>query len=376
MGEGTAVSFQEVSLTLGNGSNRKSILSSINLQIAEGEIVSIIGPSGVGKSSVLRLMAGLGSPTTGKIEVFGERVMGPPRNLGLVVQDYAASLLPWLRVRSNVTLAMGRQVLARQEKFSRAKALLHSVGLADSETKYPWELSGGMQQRVAIARALAGNPRLLLMDEPFASVDAQVRLELEDLTREIVTEAGITSVFITHDIDEAIYLSQRVIVLGGNPATIVADLQVKLPEPRQQLATRALPEFHQYREELHEHLGLTGGTNSRQYLSKPRDTSQQARGASGSSHKALERGSETLVRESLTHTLRNIGLHAIHDSGNEEEFVRGVIDFSLREIIIDSLSEMELCIGIEEEFGVSISVGVTFSKAGEGKGMKQAAVGG
>jgi NitT/TauT family transport system ATP-binding protein len=167
----------------------------------------------------------------------------PPPGLALVFQEYTRSLMPWLSVRRNVTFPLAARGLPKAEQESRANAALTEVGLDGFEEKYPWQLSGGMQQRVAIARAVAYQPSVLLMDEPFASVDAQVRADLEDLMLRVQKDTGVTVLFVTHDIDEAVYLGERVLVLSHRPTTVRAEVQVPLSYPRDQLATRALPEF-------------------------------------------------------------------------------------------------------------------------------------
>jgi NitT/TauT family transport system ATP-binding protein len=165
----------------------------------------------------------------------------------VVFQEYGRSLFPWLSAHGNVELPLRH--LPRAERHRRAAAALASVGLADVPDAYPWQLSGGMQQRVAIARALAYRPRVLLMDEPFASVDAQTRSDLEDLLLQVWERYAVTIVFVTHDIDEAVYLADRVLVLQA-PATVSLAADVDLPRPRDQIATKALPEFTRLRSEL------------------------------------------------------------------------------------------------------------------------------
>ena len=173
-----------------------------------------------------------------------------PDDLAVVFQDYSRSLFPWLSVQKNVEFPLRWRPISRAERRARAQEALEHVGLAGVGGKFPWQLSGGMQQRVSIARALASRPALLLMDEPFASVDAQTRFELEDLTRRVQREQGSTVLVVTHDIDESVYLSDRVLVLSKSPASIVADLRVGLPADRDQITTRESAEFVALRGEV------------------------------------------------------------------------------------------------------------------------------
>ncbi|MHA7778018.1 ABC transporter ATP-binding protein [Roseibium sp. M-1] len=243
------LSIKDLGKTYGQGKNAFVAVDNLSLDVRSGEFVCILGPSGCGKSTLLKMISGLMAPTTGSVEMFGVEVKGVPDNLGVVLQDYSRSLFPWMRVHSNVAFGLHSLKLDARERRERVATSLKSVGLAGHEQKYPWELSGGMQQRVAIARAIAYRPQVLLMDEPFASVDAQMRAELEDLTLEIHRTYGMTTVFITHDIDEAIYLSNRVLVLGTRPGRLVAEIPVELPEERDQIATREIPEFVKLRAE-------------------------------------------------------------------------------------------------------------------------------
>ncbi|WP_411720261.1 ABC transporter ATP-binding protein, partial [Mycetocola sp.] len=183
------------------------------------------------------------------------RVTAPPSTLREVFQHYSRSLLPWLTVRDNVELAQRYQNISRQQRESATADALDSVGLSGHVDKKPWQLSGGMQQRVAIARALAYQPKLLLMDEPFASVDAQTRAELEDLTLQLWSDRKMTIAFVTHDIDESIYLGNRIVVLSRTPTVIRQTIDVELPWPRDQLASKARPEFGRLREEVFAALG-------------------------------------------------------------------------------------------------------------------------
>ncbi|MEJ3748915.1 ABC transporter ATP-binding protein [Actinomycetes bacterium KLBMP 9797] len=222
----------------------------VDLRVAAGELVSIVGPSGCGKSTLLRCIAGLQRPTDGSIALGGQTVEGVPDNLAVVFQDYSRSLYPWLTVRDNVALPLRRRGMARAGRRAAAVVALESVGLAAVAAKHPWQLSGGMQQRVAIARALAYRPALLLMDEPFGSVDAQTREDLEDLLLRVRGDHAMTILLVTHDIDESVYVGDRVVVLGPAPGSVRADLPVDLPSPREQIATRELPAFVHLRAEV------------------------------------------------------------------------------------------------------------------------------
>ena len=234
----------------GAGDEAVTAIQSVDVVVREGEFVSLVGPSGCGKTTLLRIVAGLMPATSGGAVLRGQPVTGPPPELAVVFQDYSRSLLPWLTVRKNVLLPLrGRKDLT--DKEAHAREALTAVGLAEFLDKYPWQLSGGMQQRVAIARALAYQPKVLLMDEPFASVDAQTRAELEDLVLRVRHEFGVTVVLVTHDIDEAIYMGDRVVVLSARPSTVKEVLPVDLPRPRDQLATKADPRFSELRAEIY-----------------------------------------------------------------------------------------------------------------------------
>jgi NitT/TauT family transport system ATP-binding protein len=234
---------------LGHSYAGHTALRDVDLGLADGELVSIVGPSGCGKSTLLRCVAGLIEPTEGRILHGGEQVVGVPDGLAVVFQEYSRSLLPWLTVRDNVALPLRRRGGTKAERRAAATTALDEVGLAAAAQKHPWQLSGGMQQRVSIARALAYRPSLLLMDEPFGSVDAQTREDLEDLLL-TVRGTGMTILFVTHDIDESVYVGDRVVVLGRAPGTVIADLPVRLPTRGEQIATREQPEFVRLRAEV------------------------------------------------------------------------------------------------------------------------------
>ena len=225
-------------------------LDDITLTVGEGELVSIVGPSGCGKSTLLRCVAGLIRPTGGGVVLRGTPVDAVPDGLAVVFQDYSRSLFPWLSVRDNVALPLRRTQQGRAQRQAAALEALGTVGLTGTAQTYPWQLSGGMQQRVAIARALACDPVLLLMDEPFGSVDAQTREDLEDLILSVRQDRQMTILMVTHDIDESVYVGDRVIVLTPAPGRVRADLRVDLPAPRDQITTKALPGFVRLRTEV------------------------------------------------------------------------------------------------------------------------------
>jgi NitT/TauT family transport system ATP-binding protein len=224
-------------------------IDGLTFTVGAGELVCVVGPSGCGKSTLLRTICGLVKPTDGRISLHGNEVVGVPEDLAVVFQDYSRSLFPWLSVQRNVEFPL-RRSLGRAQRRARAAEALEWVGLDKAGGKYPWQLSGGMQQRVAIARALAYRPALLLMDEPFASVDAQTRFELEDLLLKVKREHSTTVLVVTHDIDESVYLGDRVLVLSGSPAAVVADLKVDLPGERDQITTRESDTFVTLRGEV------------------------------------------------------------------------------------------------------------------------------
>jgi NitT/TauT family transport system ATP-binding protein len=211
----------------------------------------VIGPSGCGKTTLLKILSGLLAPTAGEARIDDRRIDQPPQNLALVFQDFSRSLLPWMSVRKNVELPLRAKGLTEQARARLVSDGLEAVGLTDVLDRYPWQLSGGMQQRVAIARAIAYQPEVLLMDEPFASVDAQTRADLEDLVLRVWSEFAVTVVFVTHDIDEAVYLADRVVALTTSPATVKEEIQIDLPRPRDQVATKETAEFAHLRAYLY-----------------------------------------------------------------------------------------------------------------------------
>ncbi|GAA5148400.1 ABC transporter ATP-binding protein [Microbacterium pseudoresistens] len=233
----------------------------LTFHIDEGGFVCMVGPSGAGKTTILKCIAGLLAPTSGSIRLAGEEYSDSPAGMAVVFQEYGRSLYPWLTVSANVELPLKAKKLPRAEREHLVRQALEVVGLGDFGDVHPWQLSGGMQQRVAIARAIAYQPKILLMDEPFAAVDAQTRADLEDLMRRLWSQLGITVLFITHDIDEAVYLGQRVIVLSKAPSVILESVDVDLPRPRNQIDTRKEPKFIELRTKLH---GLIQHANSQE----------------------------------------------------------------------------------------------------------------
>jgi NitT/TauT family transport system ATP-binding protein len=230
------------------GRERNVAIEHVDFVVSEHEFCSVVGPSGAGKTTLLKCIAGLLRPSGGRVVLAGKPVDGPPDDVAVIFQDYNRSLMPWLTVERNVTLPLGRDPKRRE----LAAESLRAVGLSRFVKRYPWQLSGGMQQRVAIARALAFRPKVLLMDEPFASVDAQTRSELEDLVLAVRAEFDVTALLVTHDIDEAVYMSDRVVVLTSPPSRVLEEVEVELPTPRDQRDTKAQPEFAELRTRVYE----------------------------------------------------------------------------------------------------------------------------
>ncbi|GID31241.1 NitT/TauT family transport system ATP-binding protein [Paractinoplanes brasiliensis] len=237
-------------------SGRRSVeaLRDLTFSVERGELVCLVGPSGCGKTTLLRCIAGLLEPSGGTIRLDGNPVSGPPPGLAMVFQEYGRSLFPWMSVRDNVELPLKQKKLPRTRRSVLVSEALDAVGLAGTESAFPWQLSGGMQQRVAIARAVAYEPSTLLMDEPFAAVDAQTRADLEDLVRALWQRLGVTVLFITHDIDEAVYLGQRVVMLSSSPTVVQDAITVDLPADRDQLHTRADARFTELRTHVYEQI--------------------------------------------------------------------------------------------------------------------------
>ena len=240
---GPVLEIRNLAKTYGTGAKATRAIADVSFSVADREFVCVVGPSGCGKTTLLKCVGGLLRPSSGEVLVRGKRVTSPPEEMALVFQEYGRSLMPWASVRNNVLLPLRHKRLGRRERKELVEEALDAVGLTRFIDHYPWQLSGGMQQRVAIARALAYQPSILLMDEPFASVDAQTRGDLEDLVLRVREEFAVTVVFVTHDIDESVYLSDRVVVLTHAPTEVEEIIGVTLPFPRDQIATKELPEF-------------------------------------------------------------------------------------------------------------------------------------
>lgn len=247
------VEAKDLGVRYGSGASAVDAIENVTFDVHRGDFICVVGPSGCGKTTLLRALSGLLEPTRGAVFVEGTPVSGPPAGLAMVFQDYNRSLLPWLTVLKNVTFPLTAAQVPRNDVQRRASKALDEVSVHGFDSKYPWQLSGGMQQRVAIARAIAFRPSVLLMDEPFASVDAQTRADLEDLILEVRRDTGVTVLFVTHDIDEAVYLGDRVIVLSHRPTTVRESIDIPLPARRDQLETKSLPEFIELRRRV---LGL------------------------------------------------------------------------------------------------------------------------
>jgi NitT/TauT family transport system ATP-binding protein len=233
------------------GERRTVALENVTLSVAEGEFLAVVGPSGCGKSTLLQIVAGLIAPSAGEVTLAGRQVTEPPESMVYLFQQYTRSLYPWRTALDNVAFAVEhRPGMTRAGAREHSRRFLALVGLEEFAGYFPWQLSGGMQQRVAIARALAAEPRVLLMDEPFSSVDALTRIELQTLILELWQKQEFTAVFVTHDVDEAVFLGDRVVVLSARPTSVAQSIPTALPRPRDAITTRELPRFLELRHEL------------------------------------------------------------------------------------------------------------------------------
>ena len=241
--------------SFGEGEGATLAIGGVDLDVREGEFLGIIGPSGCGKSTLLQIAAGLTAPTEGQVRFAGQDVTAPPAGIVYLFQQYGKSLFPWRTVIDNVAFAIehlpGMSLARAREESLR---YLEMVGLLEFAQKFPFQLSGGMQQRVTIARALAAKPRVLLMDEPFSSVDALTRLDLHALVLDLWQQQRFTAVLVTHDVDEAVFMADRVAVLSRRPSHIAEVVETDLPRPRDNLTTRELPRFIELRHHLLEQL--------------------------------------------------------------------------------------------------------------------------
>jgi NitT/TauT family transport system ATP-binding protein len=240
------IEFDGVGLELGG----LRILEGVTFSVRQGAFACVIGASGSGKTTLLRLAGGLLKPGSGDVKIDGKPRRGPTRDVAIVFQDYGRALLPWRDVYHNVSLALEASGLPRAQRKDRIERLLSTVGLDKHAHKFPSELSGGMQQRLQIARCLAQEPRILLMDEPFGALDAMTRQTLQDEILRLHAEQKITVLFVTHDLEEALYLGDQIVALATNPGRIDRIVDVPLSRPRNQLTTREHPDFLRLRREL------------------------------------------------------------------------------------------------------------------------------
>lgn len=228
----------------------------VSVSLAPGEFVSIVGPSGSGKTTLLRAASGLRRPTAGTVTFDGAPLTDVAPGISVVFQEYNRSLFPWLSIGKNV--AMGAKRLPPAERAAHVEDALARVGLEGLSSRYPWELSGGMQQRAALARALVSDPRVLMMDEPFASVDALTRSHLEDVVAGLWERSSFAVLLVTHDVGEAVYLSDRVLVLSARPSSVLAEIPIDLPRPRSQRHTRLLARFAELQAQVLERVEHAG----------------------------------------------------------------------------------------------------------------------
>jgi NitT/TauT family transport system ATP-binding protein len=247
----------DVSVALAHQLGARRVLENVSFEVRRGEFFTIVGPSGTGKTTLLRVLAGLTPCASGSVRIHGHDLSGPPEDVVMIFQDYSHALLQWRTVARNVAFGIEGRVDAA-ELAQRVQDALQLVGLEKNADDYPWQLSGGMQQRVQIARALAVRPAVLLMDEPFAALDAMTKASLQDELLRVRERTGSSFVFVTHDIEEAVYLGDRIAVITGSPGTIGQTFDIDLPKPRDQIITRQMPEFLQFRYDVHQAIRKSG----------------------------------------------------------------------------------------------------------------------
>ena len=235
----------------GKKGTQTQALTPINFNVNENDFVTILGPSGCGKSTMLRIIAGLDHPTTGQVLLDGKRITGPGADRGMVFQSY--TLFPWLTVEQNICFGLREKGMSAAEQKERSAYFIHRVGLKGFEQHFPKQLSGGMQQRTAIARALANDPKILLLDEPFGALDNQTRLLMQELLLGIWESAQKTVLFVTHDIDESIFMANRIAVFSARPGRIKTEIKVNLPHPRH-YTVKTTPEFMELKARLTEEI--------------------------------------------------------------------------------------------------------------------------
>ena len=250
------VSVEHLNKVYESKERRVEAIGDLSFEVRHGDFTCIVGPSGAGKTTLLKCLSGLLAPTRGAIRVNGHDVTSPPEEMAIVFQEYGRSLFPWKTVRENIELPLRERKLALAERHRLVDAALDAVSLNGVGDSFPWQLSGGMQQRVAIARAVAYQPKVMVLDEPFAAVDAQTRADLEDLMLSLWQTLELTVIFVTHDIDEAVYLGQRVLVLSQSPTRILDDIHVDIPAPRTQSQTRIAPAFAELRTRVYRGIQL------------------------------------------------------------------------------------------------------------------------
>jgi NitT/TauT family transport system ATP-binding protein len=247
------LTIENLTKTYGAGDKLVTALDNVRMDVRDGEFAVVVGPSGCGKSTLLNIVAGLESPGQGQVELDGAPIVGPGAQRGMVFQSY--TLFPWLTVRKNVEFGLRIKGLPQSERAEIARRYVNLVGLSEFENALPKELSGGMKQRVAIARVLANKPRMLLMDEPFGALDAQTRLLLQELLLDVWRKEQATVLFITHDIDEAILLGDRVFVMSKRPGRIVEEVRIDLERPRDHTLTVS-PRFAELKKRVMDRLFL------------------------------------------------------------------------------------------------------------------------